>query len=509
MLLNGKNINNETIIETDICIVGSGMGGSTMAIELAKHNKSFILIEAGDKNKNTNVVNHENIGHDFKMPTTRSIELGGTSTLWGGGLTPLDKNDFEKKDYIPNSGWPISLDELLPFYKRAGDIFNLKDFNYFYENSISKKFQKEIKDIKFNKNKMHNKFFQIPLPIFNFKPVLIDLFESSAKFNCYYNSTALELIEEKGKISELIVGIDSGTFIVKAKKIIICAGALETPRLLLNSKLSNNNIGKYLMDHPKGYLSQLDMKASGIPKNHIYAFMKYDGDNMQIKTGLLINEEVQKDEKIYNHHIYIKPIVNNLNIMRNIEKLGIIIHTFKNSKDKLKDISYLLRNFTTLLRGVAYKFDFSALYKKTGIFLIAEQIPNKDSFVSLSNKKDKWGYFIAKVNWQLHKDDISNITKYFDYIKSSLNYPIKDFKYGLVQDKDDWIKNFSSAAHHCGTARMSDSTTDGVVDKNLKVFNKENLYVCDASVFTTSGNANSAFTISALAVRLVEHIMEN
>jgi choline dehydrogenase-like flavoprotein len=71
----------------------------------------------------------------------------------------------------------------------------------------------------------------------------------------------------------------------------------------------------------------------------------------------------------------------------------------------------------------------------------------------------------------------------------------------------DWENTFTSAAHHVGTARMSDSEKTGVVDKNLKVFGIKNLYVCDGSVFSTSGNVNSSFTISALACRLADHLI--
>ena len=72
----------------------------------------------------------------------------------------------------------------------------------------------------------------------------------------------------------------------------------------------------------------------------------------------------------------------------------------------------------------------------------------------------------------------------------------------------DWEDTFTSAAHHVGTARMSDSAESGVVDKDLKVFGINNLYVCDGSVFSTSGNVNSSFTISALACRLADHLIK-
>src|SRR5436190_5488308 len=69
-----------------------------------------------------------------------------------------------------------------------------------------------------------------------------------------------------------------------------------------------------------------------------------------------------------------------------------------------------------------------------------------------------------------------------------------------------WEERFSSAAHHVGTARMASSATTGVVDAALRVFSIDNLYVCDGSVFTTAGNVNNSLTISALGIRLAEHL---
>ena len=53
---------------------------------------------------------------------------------------------------------------------------------------------------------------------------------------------------------------------------------------------------------------------------------------------------------------------------------------------------------------------------------------------------------------------------------------------------------------------MGENEENGVIDKNLKVFGIDNLYVCDGSIFTTAGNVNNGLTISAFACRLVEHL---
>jgi choline dehydrogenase-like flavoprotein len=60
--------------------------------------------------------------------------------------------------------------------------------------------------------------------------------------------------------------------------------------------------------------------------------------------------------------------------------------------------------------------------------------------------------------------------------------------------------------HHAGGARMAETAEDGVVDRDLRVFDTTNLYVAGAATFRTTSNANTTFTALALVTRLIEHL---
>jgi choline dehydrogenase-like flavoprotein len=62
--------------------------------------------------------------------------------------------------------------------------------------------------------------------------------------------------------------------------------------------------------------------------------------------------------------------------------------------------------------------------------------------------------------------------------------------------------------HHMGTTRMADDPARGVVDRDLKVHGVANLFVASSSVFATAATATPTFTITALALRLAEHLRE-
>ena len=127
MIINGLKKN----IKTKICIVGSGIGGGTLTKKLAEQNQEFVIIEAGDFCGDSTNVQYENIGLDFGVRSTTTIQVGGTSNLWHGVLAPLDKIDFEKREWIPQSGWAISLDDLKPYYDQASDVLKVEKKEYF------------------------------------------------------------------------------------------------------------------------------------------------------------------------------------------------------------------------------------------------------------------------------------------------------------------------------------------------------------------------------------------
>ena len=507
MFINANSLTSD--MHTDFCIIGSGVGGSTVTKELFDNKKNFILIEAGELEGNSSNIRSTNSGQPFDMPLTRSIGLGGTTNVWGGGLTPLDKIDFDAVDEFGKKRWPFTYNNLLPSYMKAAKLFGISDLNFFEADSLSLKRKNQLDHLPVNRNVLGNKIFQIPLPLFRFKPMLETIFSNSSLNHCIYNAPALELKHSDGQVTSLIIGTSTGLRTITADKFIVCAGALETPRLLLNSGIINSNIGRYLMDHPKGYLCQIKMPDNPLPKDHIFAVMKYyDNNDLQVKAGYTLKKDFLELNNVLNHNVYLKPIYGDLSTMKRIEKLGVIVHTLRGSKSKIKDILHLLSNFGDLLRGVGYKYDLNQRYDIAGLFVVAEQSPSKKSYVSLAEKEDQWGYRVANTHWHIEESDYQDINRLLTILKENLGLPETAFCQGMIDDSEDFRSTISSAAHHLGTARISTSKEQGVVDSQLKVFGFKNLYVCDASVFPSAGNANPSLTISALAYHAMNHLLE-
>jgi choline dehydrogenase-like flavoprotein len=487
------------MLDKHICVVGSGIGSGSLLKKIIGHFSHVTIIEAGKKNSNSNV-QEQMIGRNFGIRSTRSIQVGGTSNLWHGVLAPLDEDDFEKKDHIKDSGWPISLKELTPFYQQAGKILGIKDFDIFDVDTWTPCLKRHTKDIIFNTTILRNKIFQQPLPVYCFRN---DIFSFSKRkdVTLFQGNPALELLYKDEKVYAIKIGGKEDITVIHADIFVIGAGALETPRLLLNSRIKNTNIGKYLADHPMGNVCQVEFFNP--KKAPLYSDMKFS-KLLKIKSGLVLYKNYRKKHKLLNHNFFLRPSFVK-GIDNKTEELKLSLLSFKDGKTTLDDIWNLIININAIFQIFTYKMSLNVTYRYADLFFVCEQTPNSKSKVTLSSLQDEWGYPMAKVDWRVSKSDINNMHR---WIKLLQNDFFSDGECTITTNigQLDWESVYTSAAHHTGTARMSFDSKTGVVDGNLKVFGFDNLYICDGSVFPTSGNVNSSFTISALACRLADHL---
>jgi choline dehydrogenase-like flavoprotein len=483
----------------DYVIIGTGIGGGTIATLLANGGKNIALIEKGSKSHQDS--NYLNKGRKLGLRTTTSIQTGGTSNLWHGVLSFLDPIDFKERPWINKSGWPIHLEDLIPYYKSISGLFGIKDFDYFFLDKISEVLKVEIESVPFNREILENKIFQQPLDVLNFKKKIKQL-NNVGSVDLFENTTACKFELENNKINTLTIADKNGLKQIQGKTYILCAGTLENPRILLNSGFNNSNIGKYLMDHPMGNLCQVKFKKA--QKAQIYSAKKYV-PTIAIKSGLTFNPNLQKREKLPNHCFYLRPSFSEGIDMKS-ERVKLSLLTFKDGKIKLSDVLFVLRNINIAMQILIYKLSYNATYKYADLFFVSEQTPSEKSFVKLSETEmDEFGFPLAEVHWNVSDEDSSSIKKCFNILKE---YGLSDKDYDFTHSFNDldWENNFTSAAHHVGTCRMAKDSKNGVVDENLRAFEADNLFICDGSVFPTGGNVNNGYTIAALAARLAEYL---
>jgi choline dehydrogenase-like flavoprotein len=503
-----------SVVRSRFCVVGTGMGGSAVAHKLSEAGKDVLLIEAGGLETrlgDSETVAAEIVGRPFNRPPTRCIELGGTSNQWHGMCAPLDELDFEPRPWIPHSGWPIRRRDLDRFYVEAGTLHGLEGAAHFEPEGLGEQLQQRLADITFDGSVLENKLTQSRKSPFRWKQTLVARARAGS-FRCLINAPALELLvaEDGSRVDRLVVGTGRGTIDVAADVFVICAGTLETPRLLLNSKRrhpagignAHDLVGRFLLDHPTGHFCKLGFTRP--TRAHLYASL-WLGSEIRLMAGLKVSGRQQQRQSIPNHGLWLRPSVTAARIDDEL------LHSFlavRSARDlTLRQIKGILTNPDLLYRILVHRFGLHPRFRYADLYYFTEQLPNPNSRIGLSERwRDRYGYPVARIDWQLTDEDFR---LFQEYAKLLFGEGLRSSQYELarVDEPSLWDRHVASAAHHVGTARMSDHPTRGVVDRNLQVFGMKNLYVGDGSVFPTAGNANPSLTITALGLRLGEHLL--
>src|SRR5688572_2770616 len=118
MLIDARTLDNDIQIEADVCIVGSGAAGLTIAHSLLGTGVKVVLLEAGGLEVDPGDQNlyHGNlVGLPYHpLDSSRLRYFGGTTNHWSGYCVPYDERAFDPRSWVPHSGWPITKAEIDP-----------------------------------------------------------------------------------------------------------------------------------------------------------------------------------------------------------------------------------------------------------------------------------------------------------------------------------------------------------------------------------------------------------
>ncbi len=464
--LNKDNID----INHDVCIIGAGAAGITIANKLSDAGLKVILCEAGS-DEYTEVSQNNYIGKVtgdfyFDLDVARLRYLGGTTNHWNGMCRPFEKIDFDRNYLGEEFVWPVKYEEVFKYQNEACNILEIK--NDFLINNSSDDLIRKIN-------------FQYSPPV-RFKDKYLNKIKSSKNLTLIINSNLKDIYGENNKISKAIFeNYNNGTISINAKKFIFSMGGLENSRYLLwfaqkyQSKYFDANcpIGKYWMEHPHFSLGSALVEKK-ITDNIYYS----------------INEQTQKKLKILNCGFRITEI------------------SHKDTNQKIKEIMCIAPKLGIKL---AYLFN-KKLICGARLFAAWEQEPNSSNAVKLTKNVSPLGIPTIELNWKKTPFDRNTIVQSINV----LNEYLLDKDLGRVK-LFDWLVNNEkypntgelAGYHHMGGTRMSNTKKYGVVDVNCKVFGSENLYIAGSSIFTTGGHNNPTLPIVQFSLRLADHLYKD
>ena len=531
-------VNSELIY--DVCIIGAGAAGITIALEMAADkNIKVVILEAGGEHFNNQAQSlyQGEIDGDNQPPLWRArfSGLGGSTQIWAGWCRPLEAFDFEKRDYIANSGWPISIDELGSAYRRANEICGLG--SYPYDLAAWKKIlpatplstSSEIKHHIFQVRKLRfNRQYSAQLQAAK----NIDLHLYSPVLRLYSGLHA----EENGHcVSHVEIASYSGqTTILKAKQFVLATGGIENARLLLLSgssperALGNQNdcVGRYFVDH--GFIDSGWFAPSRDKQNLSYYFPAPHPHNPQlasVRPVITLSANVLQKEKLRNAAIYFYPSYeSHPAFVSDAVKSALEMWEIVKGKSaaELYDIVKMeaapgeLWDFCQRIGSRPHHVLHAMLRKalvrdpscsRWRLRFYYECTPAAENRVVLCDQKDRFNRAQARLIWHLADQDMQSAYRFHVYLNSILQKTGAG-QLSFFDELSQWRANTETGKHPSGTTRMHDDPMQGVVDKNCQVHGLDNLFIAGSSLFPTVGYANPTLTIVALAVRLAEYLQQ-
>lgn len=539
MFVDSRTLADGSAIEADICIVGAGPAGLALAREFDGTSIRVAILESGDfepREEIAALTDGETEGDPFSpLRDMRHRQFGGMSNVWnivlypgriGVRYVPMDPIDFEKREWVPNSGWPITYDDLIPYYHRAHSFCQLGEFDY-----TPDAWECE------HHNRTPFKTQDVATGMFKFGPA--DTYfrqyrtemASSKNINVYLHANAVELRKDEtsGGIGHIVVACLHGTKInVTAKTFVLAAGGMENARLMLASNreeergIGNRHdvVGRYFMDHPLVDFGTLYPFAPSV----ISSMRLYDKKRVNNETVMgryAITDQAMRQHRLFNISALIYP--RNSRFRSDAKtSLKFLVASLKGGRlpsNMVRHISNVLAAPHHII-GDIYQFqvrkrpvepnlakgnwsleDDVSRFVKFEVLSQTEQTPHPDNRVTLSKDRDALGVPRVKLSnvWRQH--DIDSVRGSQQLFAAAF----EDAGVGrLVFDDVSRPGVLMSTHHTMGTTRMHTDPQQGVVDANCKVHGMSNLYVAGSSVFTTGGYANPTLTIIALGIRLAD-----
>jgi len=510
MHIDARTLPNGSVLEADLCIVGAGAAGISMALEWIGSRHKVLLLEGGGLDYEPamqELYRGEIVGLPYyPLQAARLHYFGGTTGHWAGFCSTFDPIDFETRDWVPHSGWPIRREELDPFYARAQPLLQLGPYEY--AASDWQRRDSTLIPLRLDPHVMWTKMWQFSPPT-RFGTRYRDAVIGARNVHLYTHANVCEL-----QATESLTGVDGlrirmldgKEHSTRARYYVLACCSIQNARLLLASNqrtptgLGNAHdlVGRFFMEHieiPGGHLA---LAPSGVVNTKLYAF---EFGRTKARAELALSATVQREQRVLNGTVSLEPgapdeVAQSTFQWGTPERLTAMRE--RQAPGKVGPPPAALPE-----PPPAGSPRFFHLVNRQ------EQAPNPASRVMLSPERDGLGMPRAKLDWRLTDLDRRSLRLFYEVMGRELGrsgvgrVQLLDW----VQRADDaWPSTLSGGWHHMGTTRMHDNPRFGVVDANCRVHGLDNLYIAGASVYPTGGAANPTLTLVALSLRLSDHL---
>jgi choline dehydrogenase-like flavoprotein len=538
-------------LHCDVAIVGSGAAGIPLACELLGSGLDVILVEAGGKRarrRDSEPLRGEVLdpAHHGPLDFYRRRCLGGTTTVWGGRCAPLDPIDFEKRSYIPESGWPLTSIDLDPYYARAHRYHDLGAYAYDVASALPQSQGDLVPGFRSTKIRQ-DALWRFSLPT-NMARKFGGLLRGSSNIRVLLHANCIRVkTNHSGSLATAVrcASPNGTTFDVHARHFVLAGGGLETTRLLLVSRDAHADgigntyglLGRYYGSHVTGDCCVTQFAPAG---GSVIWDYERDPQGVYVRRVFSLSDEEQRRLGLPNFRAILAPP----SVADPSHRSGLLsavylakrflVHRIPPEYDKalaggMTGYQHLAAHARNVLLGSPQIIaSLGTITRKRllaerklpsiltnspaneyNLHFDAEQTPNRESRVTLSRDVDGFGVNRLQVDWRYSEADIAGPVRSLQILGEEL----AQSRVGAMQIDPDGLGNqveqaMGVGSHHIGTTRMALTPKTGVVDPTCSVHGVGNLFVASSSVFPTTGVANPTLTITALAIRIADHLRQ-
>lgn len=511
-------------VTADVAIIGSGAAGQSAARRLLARGLRIVLIESGGLDHQEPVADLNRgdiVGQPYHpLEHSRLRFFGGTTAVWGGRCAEFDPIDFERRDWVPHSGWPIGPDELRPYLVEARALLGVGQVD------LGRLPRPELLQTLSNEELAVRWWCFDP----KFDRFTIDRagdLQDEPRCTLLIHATVREVVLAKdgGSVERLDVRTPSGRAIdVRARHYLLAAGGIENPRILLASTsvlpcgVGNNYdlVGRFFMEHPHARGGRIVGRADW---QWLSAFAKRKVNGIEVSPAIAPAESLQAREGLLNSVLTIAvrrpeggsyPLAKRayLHVKHRTAPTRLGRSLWKTTKQLVRGYTGITGPLHPWMMRRISNLDLTLVVR-------AEQAPNPESRVRLNGERDAIGMPRVALDWRLSEIDVDSVKG----LVAALGRESRRLGLGSVEparwlaaaDKK-WVSDELVSAHpiggfhHMGTTRMAADPRRGVTDGWGRVHGLPNLHIAGSSLFPTAGWANPTLTILALSLRTADRI---
>ena len=516
MHTDARTLDNESTIEGDICIIGAGAAGISIALEFMNTAYKVILLEGGGfeyEERLQELYDGKITGQRYYPIKSSELHyFGGTTGHWGGMCSLFDPIAFQKRDWVDMSGWPFPQETLIPYYKRGHTVLDLDIFEF--DLAYYQKLDPTLSVLPFDDKVVWTKIWKFSPPT-RFGAKYKDTIVKSKNIHLYTYANVVDITANENISSVKTVTTKNyagKTHQVSAKYFILACAGIQNPRVLLAANkqaskgLGNDNdlVGRFFMEH-------LDVKSAELWLTQKSDLKLYMSVPPRIQGEMAIMPQKQAEDRILNGIVTFIPLDFAKKFPPYIE-IWSSGDPRKNQKKADHDFYYAGGNKIQRFFDYFKSEKIKNSHQSFQMALRMEQAPNPLSRVTLSREKDELGVPRAALNWAFTPLEKRSIRKIYEIIGQQAGASgigrVKLSEELTDEKNNDVPTNTSGGWHHMGTTRMSNDPKSGVIDANCQVHGIHNLFVAGGSCFPTETEINPTYTIVALSIRLADYIKE-